>query len=55
MAVGFILLVVTYGHLLKDALFSISGHIFPRTALMVATLLLPSQDDVLSLDYWIFA
>ena len=52
-AVGLILLVVTYGHHLKDALFSITGHIFPRTALMVATLLLPSKDDVLSVDYWI--
>ena len=51
-AIGFILLVVTYGHLLKDPLFSITGHIFPRVVLMLATLLLPSQDDVLSLDSW---
>ena len=51
-AIGFILLMVTYGHLLKDALFSITNHIFPRTALMVATFLLPSRDDVLSLDYY---
>ncbi len=51
-AIGFILLVVTYGHLLKDPLFSITGHVFPRAVLMLATLLLPSQDDVLSLDYW---
>ncbi len=53
MAVGFVLLTVTYGHLLKDALFSITNHIFPRTALMVATFLLPSRDDVLSLDYYL--
>ncbi len=53
-AIGFILLTVTYGHLLKEALFSITAHIFPRTALMVATLLLPSEDDRLSLDsYWV--
>ena len=51
-AIGFILLTVTYGHLLKDALFSITGHIFPRAALMVATFLLPSRHDVLSLDYY---
>lgn len=52
-AVGAILLLVTYGHLLKEALFSIMGHIFPRTALMVATFLLPAAEDRLSVDFWI--
>ena len=50
-AVGVILIVVTYGHLLKEALFSITGHIFPRAALMVAVLLLPAADDRLALDH----
>ena len=52
-AIGFILLLVTYGHLLADPLFSITGHIFPRAALMVAVFLLPSGDDMLSVDYWL--
>ena len=52
-AAGAILLAVTYGHLLEQALFSVSGHIFPRTALMVATFVLPSAEDTLSVDHWI--
>ncbi len=52
-ALGAVLLLVTYGHLLKEALFSITGHIFPRTALMVATFLLPAAEDRLSVDFWL--
>ena len=52
-ALGFILLLVTYGHLLKEPLFSITAHIFPRTALMIAVFLLPSSEDLLSVDRWV--
>ena len=52
-ALGFILLLVTYGHLLNEPLFSITGHIFPRTALMIAVFLLPSSEDLLSVDRWV--
>lgn len=52
-AVGAILIVVTYGHLLKEALFSITGHIFPRTILMVLVFILPGSEDRLALDHWI--
>ena len=52
-AIGAILLIVTYGHLLKKPLFSITGHNFPRTALMVAVFLLPAADDRFSIDSWI--
>jgi thiosulfate dehydrogenase (quinone) large subunit len=52
-ALGFVLLLVTYGHLLKEPLFSITGHIFPRTALLVAVYLLPAADDLFSLDAWL--
>ena len=51
-AIGFILIVVTYGHLLKEALFSITGHIFPRGLLMVLVFLLPESEDRLSVDHW---
>ena len=50
-AIGFILLLVTYGHLLTQPLYSIQGHIFPRTVLMVATFLLPR--DAFALDPWL--
>ncbi|MCZ6670722.1 MAG: DoxX family membrane protein [Acidobacteria bacterium] len=52
-AVGAILILVTYGHLLKEALFSITGHIFPRTILMVLVFILPGSEDRLALDHWI--
>ena len=52
-AVGAILLLVTYGHLLKKPLFSIMGHIFPRTALMVVTFLLPAAEDRFCVDSWL--
>src|SRR4029450_3549984 len=52
-ALGFVLLLVTYGHLLKEPLFSITGHIFPRTALLVAVFLLPASEDALSADAWL--
>lgn len=51
LAVGFILVLVTYGHLLKEALFSPIEHIFPRAVLMVAVFLIP--DDALSIDSWL--
>jgi len=52
LALGFVLLLVTYGHLLKEPLFSITGHIFPRTALLVGVFLLPAAEDLLSVDAW---
>lgn len=50
-AVGMILLLVTYGHLLKEPLFSLTGHIFPRTVLMAAVFLI--ADDGWSVDAWL--
>lgn len=49
-AVGFILAVVTYGHLLQEALYPITGHILPRGALMAGALLLPAGEDILAVD-----
>lgn len=51
--IGFILLVVTYGHTLKEPLFSITGHILPRGLLMLITFALPPSDDRLTLDAWL--
>jgi putative oxidoreductase len=49
---GFILLIVTYGHTLTEPLFSIQGHILPRGLLVLAALALPAEEDCLSVDYW---
>jgi len=52
---GFILLVVTYGHTLTEPLFSIQGHILPRGLILLAALVLPAEEDRLSVDSWLGA
>src|SRR4030095_9647567 len=52
-ALGFILIVVAYGHLLKEALFDTTHHIFPRLVLLAFVLAAPAGRDVLSLDAWL--
>lgn len=52
-AAGFILLIVTYGHALKEPLYSIKDHILPRGLLMFIALMLPSEEDKLSVDAWL--
>ena len=49
-ALGMVLVIVTFGHLLHDALFDFSGHVIPRLALLLFVLCLPSEDDRFSLD-----
>ena len=51
--IGFILLIVTYGHALNEPLYSIQGHILPRGLLMLIALVLPSEQDKLSVDSWL--
>ena len=53
--VGFILLIVTYGHLLLEPLYSITDHILPRALLMFAVLLLPQASDRFSIDQFLAA
>ena len=50
-ALGFVLAVVTFGHLLRDALYEFHTHVSPRLALVLFILLLPRNDDRFSLDY----
>ena len=52
-ALGFILLLVTYGHLLKEPLYSITGHIFPRFVLLAMVFLLPKEEDRVTVDAWL--
>lgn len=49
---GFELLIVTFGHLLLEPLYSISGHIFPRLVLLVLLLLIPAEADRWTVDAW---
>jgi uncharacterized membrane protein YphA (DoxX/SURF4 family) len=52
-AVGFILIVVAYGHLLQEPLFDTTRHIFPRLVLLTFVLASPAGRDLLSLDAWL--
>src|ERR671921_222028 len=50
-ALGFVLAVVTFGHLLKEPLYEFHTHVIPRLALLLFVFLLPREDDRLSVDY----
>lgn len=50
-ALGFVLAVVTFGHLLKEPLYEFHTHVIPRLALLLFILLLPREDDTFSVDY----
>jgi uncharacterized membrane protein YphA (DoxX/SURF4 family) len=50
-ALGFILALVTYGHLLHDFLYEFHTHVIPRLALVLFLLVMPRAQDVLSLDH----
>ena len=47
---GFVLAVVTFGHLLKEPLYEFHTHVIPRLALLLFVFMLPRQDDRFSLD-----
>ena len=49
-ALGFVLVIVTFGHLLRDPLFNFSGHVIPRLALLLFLLWCPRDLDRFSLD-----
>ncbi|MCZ6478593.1 MAG: hypothetical protein O6851_09800 [Gemmatimonadetes bacterium] len=52
-ALGFLLLVVAYGHLLKEPFFDITTHVFPRAILLLILLAVPRAADVWSVDGWL--
>ena len=52
-ALGFVLAVVTFGHLLHAPLYEFHTHVIPRLALLLFVLLLPREDDLFSVDYFI--
>ena len=50
-SLGFVLAIVTFGHLLKEPLYEFHTHVIPRLALVLFILLLPREDDRISIDY----
>jgi len=49
-ALGGVLVLVTFGHLLKAPLYAFHEHVIPRLGLLLFVLLLPPEDDAFSLD-----
>jgi len=52
-ALGFVLAIVTFGHLLKEPLYEFHTHVIPRLALLLFVFMIPREDDRFSLDHWI--
>ncbi len=50
-SLGFVLAIVTFGHLLKEPLYEFHTHVIPRLALLLFVLLMPREDDLLSIDH----
>jgi uncharacterized membrane protein YphA (DoxX/SURF4 family) len=49
-SLGGVLVLVTFGHLLKEPLYAFHTHVIPRLALLIVVLLLPREEDSLSVD-----
>src|ERR1700750_469281 len=50
-ALGCVLVIVTFGHLLHDTLFNFSDHVIPRLALLLFVLWCPREDDRFCVDH----
>jgi uncharacterized membrane protein YphA (DoxX/SURF4 family) len=50
-SLGGVLVIVTFGHLLREPLFNLTGHVIPRLALLLFLLWCPRELDRFSLDY----
>jgi uncharacterized membrane protein YphA (DoxX/SURF4 family) len=50
-SLGFVLALVTFGHLLKEPLYEFHTHVIPRLVLLLFILLMPREDDRFSMDY----
>ena len=51
LALGGVLVVVTFGHLLQDSLYAFHAHVIPRLALLVFVLAMPRTDDRFAVDH----
>ena len=52
-SLGIVLVIVTFGHLLKEPLFAFHAHVIPRLALVLFVLILPEAMDRFSIDNWL--
>ena len=52
-ALGVVLVIVTFGHLLKEPLYEFHTHVIPRLALLLFVLMVPRETDRYSVDGWL--
>jgi len=52
-ALGAVLVIVTFGHLLKEPLYEFHTHVIPRLALLLFVLMVPRETDRYSVDGWL--
>ncbi len=52
---GLVLVVVTFGHLLKEPLYEFHTHVIPRLALLLFILILPRAADRFSVDHFLMS
>lgn len=52
-SLGLVLVVVTFGHLLKEPLYPFHEHVIPRLALLLFVLMMPAEEDRFSLNHLI--
>jgi putative oxidoreductase len=52
-ALGGVLVLVTFGHLLAEPLYEFHTHLIPRAAVLLFLLVMPRGDDRLSVDQWL--
>jgi hypothetical protein len=50
LALGGVLVILTFGHLVKEPLYPFHEHVIPRLALLLFLLVMPRQDDRFSVD-----
>jgi uncharacterized membrane protein YphA (DoxX/SURF4 family) len=50
-ALGAVLVIVTFGHLLKEPLYAFDEHVIPRLALLVFVFAMPRADDWFSVEH----
>jgi uncharacterized membrane protein YphA (DoxX/SURF4 family) len=55
LALGGILVLVTFGHLLAEPLYEFHTHVIPRAALLLFVLVMPAEQDRFSVDGWMRA
>jgi uncharacterized membrane protein YphA (DoxX/SURF4 family) len=53
LALGAVLVFVTFGHLLLEPLYEFHTHVIPRTALLLFLLVMPGVEDRFSMDGWL--